>query len=62
MCNVKKTVMIPKRESYLTGITQGNILTVIQSTATNWLNYNSNRGQIEVYFIYTRNAQLLEHT
>jgi hypothetical protein len=23
MCNVKKTVMIPKRESYLTGITQG---------------------------------------
>jgi hypothetical protein len=54
--------MIPKRESYLTGITQGNILTVIQSTATNWLYDNSNRGQIEVYYIYTRNAQLLEHT
>jgi hypothetical protein len=55
MCNVRKTVMIPKRESYLTGITQGNILTVIQSTATNWLYDNSNRGQIEVYYIYTRN-------
>jgi hypothetical protein len=58
----KLSLVTPKRESYLTGITQGNILTVIQSTATNWLNYNSNRGQIEVYFIYTRNAQLLEHT
>lgn len=46
MCNVKKSVLIPKRESYLTGIAQGNILTVIRSTVTNWLIAENNRGQI----------------
>lgn len=46
MCNVKKAVLIPKRESYLTGITQGNILTVIRSTVTNLLIAENNRGQI----------------